>query len=40
MFDPGKSLTGISETLGVTYRTVGDQCTRIKGTLGLDAPPA
>ena len=40
MFGPGKSLTGISEALGVAYRTVADQCTRIKDTFGLDAPPA
>ena len=32
----GKSLTGISETLGVAYKTVANQCTRIKEKLGLD----
>lgn len=32
----GKSLTGIAETLGVAYKTVANQCTRIKEKLGLD----
>lgn len=32
----GKSLAGIAETLGVAYKTVANQCTRIKEKLGLD----
>lgn len=32
----GKSLTGIADTLGVAYKTVANQCTRIKEKLGLD----
>ncbi len=32
----GKSLTGIAETLGVAYKTVANQCTRIKEKLGVD----
>lgn len=31
----GKSLTGISETLGVAYKTVANSCTRLKEKLGL-----
>lgn len=32
----GKSLSGIAETLGVAYKTVANQCTRIKEKLGVD----
>lgn len=32
----GKSLTGIADTLGIAYKTVANQCTRIKEKLGLD----
>ncbi|GAB6843905.1 DNA-binding NarL/FixJ family response regulator [Methylorubrum rhodinum] len=32
----GKSLSGIAETLGVAYKTVANQCTRIKEKLGID----
>ena len=32
----GKSLTDIAGTLGVAYKTVANQCTRIKVKLGLD----
>lgn len=31
-----KSLTGIADTLGVAYKTVANQCTRIKEKLGLE----
>ena len=32
----GKSLSGIAETLGVAYKTVANQCTRIKEKLGIE----
>ncbi|MGU3539269.1 response regulator transcription factor [Methylobacterium sp. A54F] len=32
----GRSLAGISETLGIAYKTVANQCTRMKEKLGLD----
>jgi two-component system, NarL family, invasion response regulator UvrY len=31
----GKSLTGISETLGIAYKTVANSCSRLKEKLGL-----
>lgn len=32
----GKSLTGISETLGIAYKTVANSCSRLKEKLGLE----
>ena len=32
----GKSLAAIAQTLGVTYKTIANSCSAIKGKLGLE----